>query len=70
MQAAMRGNVLVKKVNQFTGIAFQMGRGRSCRCGRGFLAVGAEVFQENVAKGDLADALVVEEAEDSSMRDS
>src|SRR5260370_30391375 len=56
--------LLVKKANQFTGIAFPDGEeGGHADAGEVFLAIDAKVFEENVAEGDSAYALVVEETE-------
>ena len=56
--------LLVKKPDQFAGIAFPEGEERGhADAGEVFLAVGAEVFKKDIAEGDFTDTLVVEEAE-------
>jgi hypothetical protein len=56
--------LLVKKPDQFARVAFpNREEGGHADTGEVFFAVGAEVFKEDVAEGDLADTLVVEEAE-------
>jgi len=56
--------LLVEVADQFASIAFpDRKKAGHADAGEVFLAVGAEVFEKNVAEGDLANALVVEEAE-------
>src|SRR5260370_31613055 len=56
--------LLVEVADQFAGVALPDGKESGhADASEIFLAVGAEVFEEDVAEGDLADALGVEEAE-------
>jgi hypothetical protein len=56
--------LLVEKTDQFASIALP--EGEECGhadAGKIFLAVGAQIFEEDVAEGDRSNALVVEEVE-------
>src|SRR5260370_15425529 len=56
--------LLVKKANQFTGIAFPDGEeGGHADAGEILLAVSTEIFEEDVAKCDLTNAPIVEDAQ-------
>jgi len=55
--------VLVEVADQFARVAFQMGKIAVMPMRRDFFRVGAEVFEKDVAEGNLSNALVVEEAE-------
>src|SRR2546430_11947315 len=54
----------VEFANQFASVALPDGKeGGHADAREIFFAVGAEVFEENVAKGDFANALIVEDAQ-------
>jgi hypothetical protein len=53
----------VKMADEFAGIALPNGEeGGHAKAGEIFFAVGAKVFEEDIAKGDFAEALMAEEA--------
>ena len=55
---------LVKKPDQFASVAFPEGEeGGHTDAGEVFLAVGAQVFEKDIAEGNLMDILVAEVAE-------
>ena len=56
--------MIVKIANQFVRVALPDGKkGGHADAGKIFFAVGAEVFEEDIAEGHLSNALIVEEAE-------
>ena len=65
MHAAMARKCWVVEIaDQLARVALPDGEDRGhADAGKIFLAVGAEVFKENVSKGDLSNALIIEEAE-------
>ena len=55
--------MIVKITNQFAGVALPDGKkGGHADASKIFLAIGAEVFEKDIAESDLSNALVVEEA--------
>ena len=56
--------LFVEIANQFAGVALPDGKkGGHADAGEVFFAVGAEVFEEDIAEGDFSNALAIEEAE-------